>query len=108
WRRGCPDYRVPQLRAVAQPALRSHRGFHRPESRVAPGRCQSGHGPFVVEVRSGTSPQVMRRTAMTQYLLSVHSVEGEVRAPMTDEEMQQSYKQVNALQDEMKDAGAWV
>jgi hypothetical protein len=45
---------------------------------------------------------------MTQYLLSVHSVEGEVRAPMTDQEMQQSYKQVNALQDEMKDAGAWV
>ena len=24
---------------------------------------------------------------MTQYLLSVHSVEGEVREPMTDEEM---------------------
>jgi hypothetical protein len=45
---------------------------------------------------------------MTQYLLSVHSIEGEVRVPMTDEEMQQSYKQVNVLQDEMKAAGAWV
>jgi hypothetical protein len=45
---------------------------------------------------------------MTQYLLSVHSVEGETQVPMTDEEMQQSYKQVNALQEEMKDAGAWV
>jgi hypothetical protein len=31
---------------------------------------------------------------MTRYLLSVHSVAGEVRAPMTDEEMQQFYKQV--------------
>ena len=28
---------------------------------------------------------------MTQYLLSVHSVDGEVRDPMTDEEMQQSW-----------------
>ncbi|MEY9966908.1 hypothetical protein ABIA33_004973 [Streptacidiphilus sp. MAP12-16] len=45
---------------------------------------------------------------MTQYLLSVHSVDGEVREPMTDEEMQQSYKQVMALQQEMKSVGAWV
>jgi hypothetical protein len=28
---------------------------------------------------------------MTQYLLSVHSVEGEVGDPMTDEEMQPSW-----------------
>ena len=45
---------------------------------------------------------------MTQYLLSVHSVEGEVRDPMTDEEMQQSYKQLGLLEEEMKSAGAWV
>jgi len=31
---------------------------------------------------------------MTQYLLSVHSVDGEVRDPMTDEERQQSWKQI--------------
>jgi hypothetical protein len=31
---------------------------------------------------------------MTRYLLSVHTVEGEARDPMTDEEMQQSHKQV--------------
>lgn len=43
---------------------------------------------------------------MMQYLLSAHSVEGESRAPMTDEEMRQSYKQVMALQAEMKSAGA--
>jgi hypothetical protein len=45
---------------------------------------------------------------MAKYLLSVHSVEGEVREPMTDEEIQRSTKQVMALQDEMKSAGAWV
>jgi hypothetical protein len=45
---------------------------------------------------------------MTRYLLSVHSVEGEARDPMTDEEMQQSYKQVLLIEEEMKSAGAWV
>jgi hypothetical protein len=45
---------------------------------------------------------------MTQYLLSAHSVEGEVRDPMTVEEIQHSYKQVSTLEAEMKSAGAWV
>jgi hypothetical protein len=45
---------------------------------------------------------------MTHYLLSVHSVEGEVRDPMTDEELQQSHQQVGILEQEMKSAGAWV
>lgn len=45
---------------------------------------------------------------MTHYLLSVHSVEGEARPPMTDEEMQQSHKQVGILEQEMKSASAWV
>jgi hypothetical protein len=45
---------------------------------------------------------------MTRYLLSVHSVEGEAREPMTDEEMRQSYKQVLLIEEEMKSAGAWV
>jgi hypothetical protein len=35
-------------------------------------------------------------------LLSVHSVAGEAGEPMTDEQMQQSYQQVMALQGEMK------
>jgi hypothetical protein len=34
---------------------------------------------------------------MAQYLLSVHSVEGEVGVPMTNEEMQQSWKQIQVL-----------
>ncbi|HKA11296.1 MAG TPA: YciI family protein [Candidatus Dormibacteraeota bacterium] len=45
---------------------------------------------------------------MAQYLLSVRSVEGEVREPMTEEEMQQSWKQVSILEKEMMSAGAWV
>ncbi|MGH2574037.1 MAG: YciI family protein [Actinomycetota bacterium] len=45
---------------------------------------------------------------MTQYLLSVHSVEGEVGEPMTDEEMQQSWKQIQVLNEELKSAGAWL
>ena len=45
---------------------------------------------------------------MTKYLLSVHSVEGEVGDPMTDEEMQQSWKQIQVVNEELKAAGAWV
>ncbi len=45
---------------------------------------------------------------MTKYLLSVHSVGGEVGDLMTDEEMQQSWKQMQVLNEEMKAAGAWV
>ena len=45
---------------------------------------------------------------MAHYLLSVHSVEGEVREPMTDEEMVQSHKQLGILEQELKSAGAWV
>ncbi len=45
---------------------------------------------------------------MPRYLLSVHSVEGEARDPMTDEELQQSWKQLQVLEQEMQSAGAWV
>jgi hypothetical protein len=45
---------------------------------------------------------------MTQYLLSVHSVEGEVRDPMSDEEMRQFMERVGVLEEEMKSAGAWL
>jgi hypothetical protein len=45
---------------------------------------------------------------MPHYLLSVHSVEGEVREPMTDAEMMQSHQQLGIIEAEMKSAGAWV
>jgi len=41
-------------------------------------------------------------------MLSVHTVEGEPREPMTDEQMQQSWQAIQALESEMKSAGAWV
>jgi hypothetical protein len=46
---------------------------------------------------------------MAHYLLSVHTVAGEVREqPMTEEEMAQSFKRLGALEEEMKSARAWV
>ena len=45
---------------------------------------------------------------MPQDMLSVHTVEGEIREPMTDEEMQQSWAQISALNDELKSTGAWL
>jgi hypothetical protein len=45
---------------------------------------------------------------MAQYLLSVHSVEGEVGDPMTKEEMGQFMERVGSLEEEMKSAGAWL
>jgi hypothetical protein len=45
---------------------------------------------------------------MTQYLLSVHTVEGEARDPMTEEEMRQFMERVGVLEEEMKSAGAWL
>jgi hypothetical protein len=43
---------------------------------------------------------------MTQYLLAVHIAEGEP-AP-SEEQMQQTYKAVDAFNEELKAAGAWV
>ena len=48
---------------------------------------------------------------MTEYLLSVHSgadAGAPPTEPMTPEQMQQSYQQVLALEEEMKVAGAWL
>jgi hypothetical protein len=38
---------------------------------------------------------------MAQYLLSHHSVDGEARDPMTDEEMQQFMTRIHVLEEEM-------
>jgi hypothetical protein len=45
---------------------------------------------------------------MAQYLLSVHSVEGEARDPMSEQEMGQFMERVGVLEEEMKSAGAWL
>ena len=43
---------------------------------------------------------------MTQYLLSVHMIEGE--EPPPPETMEQAYKDVDALNEELQAQGAWV
>ncbi len=53
-------------------------------------------------------PATTKEATMAKYLLSVQSVEGEVGDPMTEEEMQQSWKQIQVLNEEMRSAGAWV
>jgi hypothetical protein len=45
---------------------------------------------------------------MPKYMLSVHNCEGDVRPPMSAEQMQQSWEQIAALESELKSAGAWV
>ena len=45
---------------------------------------------------------------MAQYLLSVHTVEGEAREPMSEEEMRQFMERVGVLEEEIKAVGAWV
>lgn len=42
---------------------------------------------------------------MTQYMLSVHSVEGEIP---TAEEMERAYKAVDVFNAELQEKGAWV
>jgi hypothetical protein len=45
---------------------------------------------------------------MPQYLLSLHHVEGEAGPAMSEEEMQQSWKEIRVVNEELKAAGAWV
>lgn len=45
---------------------------------------------------------------MAQYLLSTHTVEGESREPMSDEEMQGMMKRIGELEEEMKSASTLV
>jgi hypothetical protein len=45
---------------------------------------------------------------MGQYLLSVHTVEGEAREPMTDGQMQEFMRNVGELEQEMRAADALV
>jgi hypothetical protein len=45
---------------------------------------------------------------VTQYLLAIHSVEGQAQAPMNEQEMRNLTDRVYALEAEMKEAGAWL
>jgi hypothetical protein len=45
---------------------------------------------------------------MTQYMLSVHSVDGATPEPMTEEDMRRSHEQLGAIERELRSTGAWV
>jgi hypothetical protein len=45
---------------------------------------------------------------MPKYLLSVHTVDGQAREPMTDEQMQQYEQEIQPLEADMKSSGTWV
>ena len=45
---------------------------------------------------------------MARYMLSVHSVEGDVREPPTAEEMAHNWQQLQIVEAEMNSTGAWV
>lgn len=45
---------------------------------------------------------------MARYLLSTHTVEGEQRDPMTDEQMRETYQRMAVIEEEMGARGAWV
>jgi len=56
-------------------------------------------------VEGGNEPARGRENAMTQYLLAVHHDD---QPPLSPEDMQQSFKDVDALNSELQAAGAWV
>jgi hypothetical protein len=43
-----------------------------------------------------------------RYLLSTHTIEGEQREPMADEEMRATYQRLATIEQEMGASGAWV
>ena len=45
---------------------------------------------------------------MTHYLLSTHSIDGEVREPMSEDDMQQMGGRLGTIEAEMKSTGMWV
>ncbi len=45
---------------------------------------------------------------MPRYLLSTYAVDDQAPAPMTDEQMQHSWQEIQAIEAEMKSSGAWV
>jgi len=45
---------------------------------------------------------------MARYMLSVHSREGDVREPVSEEQMRRSHARLGEIEQEMAAAGAWV
>jgi hypothetical protein len=80
--------------------------LHEREGKYAAGSRNRGR-PFVeMDEAFGTVPNTREEKRMTQYLLAVHSVEGE--APPSPEVMQVMYHDVNEFNAELQAKGAWV
>lgn len=45
---------------------------------------------------------------MPRYMLSVHSRDGEVREPMSEEDMRRTHARLSAVEQEMAATGTWV
>ena len=45
---------------------------------------------------------------MAHYLLSTHTVAGEAREPMSEDEMREMMERIGVVEGEMKSSGAWV
>jgi hypothetical protein len=45
---------------------------------------------------------------MTQYMLAVHTGNGARREPMSPEQMQESWRTINAIEEDLKTSGAWL
>lgn len=56
-------------------------------------------------VEGGNVPAREGRSAMTQYMLAVHH---DFQPPLSPEDMEQSFKDVDAVNSELQAAGAWV
>jgi hypothetical protein len=69
--------------------------------------CRIPGTPFVVQV-SGTMPAPSKEEHVAHYLLSVHTVAGEAREPMTDAQMQNFMRKIGELEEEMTEANALV
>jgi hypothetical protein len=59
-------------------------------------------------VRRRDAPARNQEVPMPKYLLSVHSVEGERREPMSEDDMKSMMARVGAVEEEMTSAGALV
>jgi hypothetical protein len=68
--------------------------------------CRISRSPFVVGIEAGAARAYERRDWMPQYLLALHTVEGEASEPMTGEQMEEVMRRISELEQEMESADA--
>src|ERR1700712_432298 len=73
---------------------------------ISPAGCRSGVDLFVASVRDRHTADRRRGEVMSEYLLSVHSVEGQLEPSAA--EMEEMYAATGVFNDELQAEGAWV